>query len=497
MAFVIIGGGVGGCGAALELADAGYPVTLIERKEYLLSGSSDTTPCRLGLGFHYADSETALHCLKTTIHFIKKYRDFILAKDLPEMHPYRRTRYFVVKDSSFSLDHITTVYDNLRKEYIKLISEDPSNEVLGPADVFCRPLSKTEYSQWVNEEIVVAGFETAEQVLNWPIFKEHIAHLVEHHSQITVYKNTEVIDVKHSEDDTGFDLEFLRKCSNKNEKMHADFIINSSWHNIDSINRKVGIFMPPNSRTNRVKAIAQIKLPPNFEKSGPVNHMFFCFGPHCAFTNMGDNTAFITYEPVTNVEYSTECDFPQSLTHLMDGLVTEEEKQQYGQGILAGAIKYIPNLNGATVSEVRFGNVRTNGTVNISTLDSGHHSRRGLGVTEKLIDWIDNPCLKLVHFLENAACIKKMIGQHALANQHLTKIVLALTSPLTNPIKSSILEQVIRKQLQIYHSTEELINHADDISNKMAHIVEHKSKLRFLQPAPTKAYAKFNRGCPH
>ena len=57
---VIIGGGIGGCMAALALAQAGCKVLLLEKNADLLSGTSNMTPGRMGLGFHYTHAETGL-----------------------------------------------------------------------------------------------------------------------------------------------------------------------------------------------------------------------------------------------------------------------------------------------------------------------------------------------------------------------------------------------------------------------------------------------------
>ena len=73
----IIGGGVAGCSSALMLAELGYKVVLWEYNEDLLAGSSDATPCRLGI-FHYPNQETALMCLDSTIALMKQYPGYKL-----------------------------------------------------------------------------------------------------------------------------------------------------------------------------------------------------------------------------------------------------------------------------------------------------------------------------------------------------------------------------------------------------------------------------------
>lgn len=58
----IIGGGIGGCCTALEMAKTGrYKINIFEKRSELMRESSDATPGRMGLGFHYADKKTAIY----------------------------------------------------------------------------------------------------------------------------------------------------------------------------------------------------------------------------------------------------------------------------------------------------------------------------------------------------------------------------------------------------------------------------------------------------
>lgn len=137
MKFIIMGAGIAGCESALELAKLGK-VILVEKRSEILSGSSDNTQRRLGLGFHYSDIATAKFYLHASIKFLKKYPGFIVGQNHDQMHPYRRGRYFVVKNSLFPLEKISEVYSQLRQEYQRLITLDPSNKILGEPECLFR-----------------------------------------------------------------------------------------------------------------------------------------------------------------------------------------------------------------------------------------------------------------------------------------------------------------------------------------------------------------------
>lgn len=68
---IIIGGGIAGCTTALELAKAGFEITILEKKSDILQGTSAKTPGRMGLGYHYFDTATAKIYMESTIDFMK------------------------------------------------------------------------------------------------------------------------------------------------------------------------------------------------------------------------------------------------------------------------------------------------------------------------------------------------------------------------------------------------------------------------------------------
>lgn len=442
MKIAIIGGGIAGCTSALELAEAGHQVTIFEKSAQLLAGTSDATPCRLGLGFHYFDLATATKYLEATLHFIKKHPGFIFAEDKPQNHPYRRWRYFVTQDSLFPAEEVKALFETLKNEYIRLVAENGNYAIFGPVDSFYRELTSEELAQAVEQglvqkEKVIAGFETAEQVLDWPKFKIYLLNKINSHPNITVQTNTNVTNVKKQP--YGFTIKLTKQVEGKlrREIAQMDFVVNASWYNIELLNQKSGLAISLQPRINRIKVITEIELPENFEADGAVNSMFFCFGPHCSFTNLGGRRAFISYEPATNIGSSAALKIPAKYERLLAGKATPKEIQYYGNKILAGVIQYIPRIAGAKVISTKFGVVRITAegneqhiNVDITNPNSNIHKRRSSGIKLEATGWVTAAAMKLLYGPQNATLVKALIDQSTTININKTK----LTSLYANSI---------------------------------------------------------------
>src|SRR3990167_4490603 len=474
--FVILGGGIAGVSAALELADAGHEIEIIERFSELLSGSSDDTPCRLGLGFHYPDHATAIKYLHTTIEILKKYPDYIITgPDKNDLnHPYRRGRYFAVEGSQFDLEEICKLHKVLKEEYKKLVEQDPQNKVLGDPEFFSKSLPVSEYENSVNTSYIVAAFETAEQTLDWPRLKKHLIDRVNNRPNITVHRNTKVTSFEsgvREEKTAHFRYQVNLKNTQDNDQKHApiltDHVINATWENIETLNETAGFHMKLNSRTNRTKLLIEIELPPHFETTlnpittpdgniewktvpAPAHPMFFCFGPYTALTPVGGNKAYLTYEPITNVkdpngveQKTMGLDVSEFSARLLAGKATEEEKQWFGTSIIQGAAKFIKNLAGAKVLSVRFGNVRTLGRVDINDPESDHHKRDKDDIRSLAVGLIQYPSMKLLYFMAGSMIVKQKIVTPEEKNQsdNTKKIVSMLVNTINQ--KSKICRELL------------------------------------------------------
>ena len=414
---IVMGAGAAGFGAALELAERGYSVQLIE-KDTLSSGSSGRNPGRMGHGFHYIDVETAKMYLRASIQVQRKYPDYLVGKEYPFEHPLRHGRYFITKDSDNSPEEILDTYQKIKDEYKKLVEEDPKNEVFGPPDNFYRILTPNEYVSQVQPGIVSVGVETAEHLFDWKSFIEDVRANISANKNIELHENTEILTLERGDlHEPRFTVHALDKKAKKEVSFHADYLVNSTWQNIETFNEQLGFTMIPSARTNRLKALVVVKLPPSLELE---NSMFFCMGQHCMFSNLGKGYGMLTFANVTNMETSSGLLLSERAQKLIDGDVSDEEKNIIGMDILSGVAKYIPEMAKASIVAVKFGIVQTAGKLELSDLrdpKNGFHKRDYDGIREEQVGLTSNPCMKLFYFVRNGKEIADLIDKEVIATQ--------------------------------------------------------------------------------
>ncbi|HSW69735.1 MAG TPA: FAD-dependent oxidoreductase [Gammaproteobacteria bacterium] len=710
---VIGGGGIAGVSAALKLANKGHKVKLIEKLPDLLGGSSNNTPARLGLGFHYIDHNTAIKYLLSSIKVLREYPDFVLGgtnlflvslpdknkdkdkyedekpedqykgifqsdrshiylykkegkfffkfdntiyplkdTDVPQklktasfnntpcddpdiripvlkaiiqqghkllgLDPAQRGRYFVVENSQFEAHQVMLLHDTLKKEYARLIEIDPKNKVLGEPKFFSQILTFDKFPSEVNASCVVAALETAEKTLDWPRLKEHLIKQVTNHPNIEILTDTEILNFKLADDNSyevtvktakkfaeekqplnqstesvtkgynirlissrptedqentiakndlclylegdrifyatktnqdiikgeitkekykeHFDylLSVLQKTLSEKEKINdqaktallditskrghtqsaakeekseklvrtipTQIFINSTWQEIEKLNKTAGFLMAPESRTIRTKVMIEIQLPDTFRANKELSHaMFFCFGPHAAFTPLKDGRGYITFEPYTNVkdkdgveQQTTDYEISEFSQRLVDGKATEKEKELFCKKIIEGASYYIPVLKDAEYKSVRFGLVRTDGTVKLDDPKSDHHKRDNDGIESIATRVIKNPSMKLLYFLAGSEKILELVEQHLLAINTIPAAVSAseavraadrrLFHVVHQALERSILPEKLfekRNPNQEHQSAATSLTRQEIgvITDKLAEAIDHKAAL--------------------
>ena len=465
---IVVGGGIAGVSTALKMAKEGYDVVLIESKGSLMDGTSNNTPCRVGAGLHYADTKTARKYLKNTVLFLREYSDFLLKTK----SPLRGSDYAILSDSLFDYGDIAPAHIAVISEYKRLIQENPKNKVLGdPKDIIkfqpCTP-------EYIKKSVTLMN--TSEQTLDWPKLKKHLINKISQTKNIKLLLNHEVEKFINSKE------EKCKVICKKGKVITGNLIINCTWQNIEKLNKTLGHFYL-NKRTCRLKAMVEIILP---KKLKDVRTTFFCFGPHCAITNLGNGKAFLTYEPLTNMDKTTEVEMPENinfwLKHGTDLPISEPYlkekshnlfKYKLGMEIIENAGKYIEGIEKSRLVNVSFGIVKTPGEVDIYSKDSKHHSRCKSGVDSLELNVLINESMKLLYGVSNSIEIEDIVKKHLYFERTLKDYIEKNKEKLK---WSKSKENAIYKYVAQYHSG--FFNTSSPYSSNHLDSLEKLSKLK-------------------
>lgn len=407
---VIIGGGIGGCITALRLAELSIPVIIIEQNTELMLGTSNNTPGRMGLGFHYcAHLGTAIHYLKATVEFNRLNPGFTLANSNDKDY-LSGGQYFVTKDSLISAKAILNIAKSLQAEYRKLTEDDINNQLFASPEEFYKIIKPSIYQNYTNKKLIAIGLETQESLLDWSKFRQNCLRKIYQNPYIKVMNNTSFKSASYNKKVINYNLQLIRE--NQLVIINTPYVVNCSWHNIESINKTIGI-EDNQPYTNRLKLLAEVRLPKSLSEK---KSMFFCLGPHAMFSNLGNGIGRITYAKVTNV-FSSQIQLPQIYQNWLKFGLTNLEKNYFGEKIIAGVSNYIPMMSQAKLLNVYPGIVKSKGEVDINNIKSQVHRRDYNGVTARLNGWIDNACMKLFYCEQNAKEVVKLITDYELAKK--------------------------------------------------------------------------------
>lgn len=400
----IVGGGVAGVASANALAEMGYAVSLFDPLP-LLSGTSNNTPGRLGMGFHYATPDTAAMLFDTTIDLVQRYPHATLGRQLPLGHPLRRAQYFVARDSLFGTEEIAAVHDMLAERYAEAWRHSRGALPFGEPGRFLRRLREEEYRGYVHPDEVRMGVDTAEVLMDWPEIRSRLDARVRASAHVDVYEGHKVEGLHRRR---AFDWSItIRDTDGRLHRFDVQMVINCAWQNIDAINAMAGLPVQAGA-VNRLKVLLRAKLPPRLRER---SSMFFCMGPFAMFSNMNDGEGMMTYAPVTNL-VAAEAGDEHALAEINRILrrgVDAAESQRLADALRQGVARFIPAMSEAEPVALKFGVVRTRGECDLWDRKSDVHHRDYTGVHAESEDFITHAATKLIYFARNADRVAELV----------------------------------------------------------------------------------------
>lgn len=260
---LIIGGGIFGLNSAIVLGEAGYQVTLVEKRNDIMQEASLVNQNRIHYGYHYPRSvETA----KESLLGLKSFTEFF-------------------SDS---------IYKSFDKFYA--IAKKGSHVNANEFSKFCKDIDLPLKEAWpekgiLNKDMVEACWLTPEPIFDFHKLKQSIIYRIIKCKKIRVIRNTQPLSIDR--ENTG---NFRVQLTN-GYKLNADFILNSTYSGI-----------PDFANFNKLEPIKgkfQLCVMPILETTKKFKKPFgvtIMDGPFCSIMPKGFNSnQFILYHVTHSV----------------------------------------------------------------------------------------------------------------------------------------------------------------------------------------------------
>ena len=209
MKVLIIGGGLFGCCAAIELALYGHDVTLVEQDSEIMERASRCNHNRIHFGYHYPRSIlTAKQSIEGLLSFLIHFKDAIIT-DFPNY-------YSVAKEGSrISPNDFVRFCEEVGISYIE---EFPSEQIL-------------------NRSLLDASFRVNEPVFDFFVLRDIVRKRLKH-PNIKLFLSTKCIDLNMR--DKSSMVATLSNSLGKNIK-EFEFVINATYAGLNNINKPLGV----------------------------------------------------------------------------------------------------------------------------------------------------------------------------------------------------------------------------------------------------------------
>lgn len=374
---IILGAGIQGCCTALELANRGFKIDLIEQDSIPFNRSSIRNEGKIHLGLVYMNDpgfETPRLMLKGALKFSENLERWIgkSAYDLNISTPFW---YLVSNDSFLNPDELEQGYHRLQKHYDEVKSKNGGMlHYLGTVpDQLSERSTEEELAEHFNIRELQGGFKTRELAIDTFKLADHIKEAVRTNPDIHFLGDHKVESVSLKNDI--YTVEGVN--GDGTWCMESPQVVNATWMSKYKIDQSLGIPLPPNILFRlKYRVIAKI---PEVMKSKPSATMVI--GRFGDVVIRPDSTAYVSWYPEACRGWWEGIQAPDSWEEACKGNVPKEEMEKLSDLFLTSTEKWYPDVRNFKPEFVDAGTIVALGRTDVHDEDSQLHNRSNVGVS--------------------------------------------------------------------------------------------------------------------
>lgn len=373
---IVLGAGVQGCCIALELANRGYTVHLLEQDSIPFNRSSIRNEGKIHLGLVYVNDpgfETPELMLKAAFQFTPNLGRWIGEKtsDLNASTPF----YYLVSDESFlDTDQLEERYQHLGEKYCQQQKENPDSNYLGTnPERLVQRSSEDMLSKHFKMDEIQGGFHTSELSIDTSKLARHVTEEVDKHPNIAFFGGHRIESI--SKNGSGFVVEGMSKEGSW--KMKSLQVVNATWTDKFRLDETLGI-PAPKGILHRLKYRVIADIPPEMQGCPSATMVIGRFGDVVV---RPDHTAYISWYPEACRGWSNSLQPPESWDKPSSGIISKEDFDLFSETFISETAKWYPAIKNCKPKIVDAGIIVAHGRTDVDDENSELHQRANIGVT--------------------------------------------------------------------------------------------------------------------
>jgi glycine/D-amino acid oxidase-like deaminating enzyme len=368
----VIGGGLTGACIALELANAGKRVLLIEQDDVIMNRASLRNEGKIHLGLIYA-ADTTFKTAATQLHGALTFWPLLskwLGDDVRRIGLSTPFDYLVARDSLMTADALEAHYQKLSDSCRAHLKDDPSLTYLGgrPDQLAYRIENSGAYGR----EKVSAVFRTAELAVSTDDLASVIRRTVDAHPLIDVLPNAHVTCVSSA----SYGVRIEGRKAGATITIEAGQAVNCAWEDRLRLDATYGAEPLP-GWVYRLKYRLMARYPESLKGAPSATIVIGAYGD---VVLRDDGVAYLSWYPTGCKGWSHELDPPKD----WDAPCRAEPEPAIAAEVTANALEnlaeWYPAIGAAKPLYVDAGAIVAYGKTDVDDPGSGLHDRTRIGV---------------------------------------------------------------------------------------------------------------------
>jgi glycine/D-amino acid oxidase-like deaminating enzyme len=369
---VVLGAGLAGAGTALELAERGYDVVLVDQDPRPMNRASLRNEGKIHLGLVYANDvsrASAYLQLRGALRFFPILRRWVgsAVDTIDRSTPFT---YLVAGDSILSMIELAEHYEEVDARYRSELAADPELDYLGtrPAQLATR-VSRSELARTFDVENIQGGFATNELALDTAQLADVIRAAVVRQPRIRFLPQRKATQIE----DHGERI----VVRGDDWRLTAEQVVNATWDGRLALDSSYGLEIRP-GWLHRLKYRVIVRVPDAMRAAPSVTMVIGRYGDVVVRPS---GTAYLSWYPAGLRGWTHELLPPSDWDAPCRGDVNDDVAAEVAQAAIAGIASWYPAVAASTVELVDAGAIVAYGSTDVDKEDSGLHDRTHVGVT--------------------------------------------------------------------------------------------------------------------